>query len=159
MPSQNVAAVRPTGTVEIPAWLAAVVAGTAIFGMKALLLIWHSLANGRLSAPLTEDDVAYLADALLRTAVLWSTGPFAMIRTFIDAPPHSPISTLIGAVAFELSGSASLAPYLANGLILGAVLGLLVHRLSAPLAPSLAILICVTLLPLTDWAIMTFRPD
>jgi len=91
--------------------------------------------------------------------VLRSAGPFALIHGFIDVPPHSPISTLIGAVSFALSGSASFAPYLANGLLLGAVLGFLVHRLSAPLAPSLGILICVALLPLTDWAIMTFRPD
>jgi hypothetical protein len=124
------------------------VAGTVIFGIKAVIPIRHSLADGLLSAFLTNDDVGHLFDALHHTAVLRSDGILALIKGLIDGPPHSPTLTLIGAVSFALSGAASFAPYLANGLLLGAVLGLLVHRLSVPLAPSVGILICVALLPL-----------
>jgi hypothetical protein len=134
-------------------------AGVTIFGIRAFFLIQHSLVNGRLSAPLTDDDVWYLGDSLRRIASLRSDGLWATIQGLVEHPPHSPISTLIGAVAFMSSGSASFAPYLANALLLGSMLGLLVHLLRAPLVLSIGIIACAALLPLTDWAIMTFRPD
>lgn len=134
-------------------------AGLLIFGGRAIVLIRHSLVDGRLSAPLTDDDVGYLTDALHRISTLLSDGPLRLIREFFTSPPHSPISTLIGAVSFSLSGSASFAPYLANGLLLGLVFALFVFHLRATWVLRLGIMLCAALLPLTDWAIMTFRPD
>jgi hypothetical protein len=161
MPSQNIAFAQPSAarTVEIPAWLATVIVGTAIFGIKALILIQHSLVNGRLSAPLTDDDVTYLTDALHRMGTLRSLGVGPAIWEFIATPPHSPISTMIGAVAFCLSNSASFAPYLVNGLILGAAIAMFVHCLDSALWLRVGLLFCAAWLPLSDWAIMTFRPD
>ena len=80
-------------------------------------VIQWSLRFGRLAMDPVFDDVGYLTDGLQRLNILDQAGFHAFCRSFVQAPPHSPWSTLLATSAFSVFGVHDWAPYLLNGLL------------------------------------------
>ncbi len=125
-----------------------------------LIHLRQSLADGRLSAPPTYDDVTYFVDAQSRLLTLYTEGP---LETLLDAarqPPHSPWSTGLAMAAFVVFGMKDWAPAVANGLIvLGVLLWMSWRGRNLPLLWQLGIAAFLLSWPLLGQAVVNFRPD
>ena len=125
-----------------------------------LVQVRQSLYDGRLAAPPTYDDIAYLADAQTRLHTLYTAGPRQALRDALLDPPHSPWSTGLAALAFLTFGVEEWAPAAANGLlVLGLLLALSWRGRDLPMAWQLAIAVFLLTWPITGQAVVNFRPD
>jgi len=123
-------------------------------------VIQWSLRFGRLAMDPVFDDVGYLTDGLQRLNILDQAGFNAFCRSFVQAPPHSPWSTLLATSAFAVFGVHDWAPYLLNGLLVFIFLCLawdiVDHKNTLT---RFAISSLVLLLQLPFQAVLEFRPD
>lgn len=106
------------------------------------------------------DDVGYLLDGLQRLNVLDTAGFRALCNSFVQSPPHSPWSTLLAFIAFDLMGVHDWAPYILNGFLVFLLLLLGWHLVGLKNdGARAAILSVILLLPLPFQAVLEFRPD
>jgi hypothetical protein len=130
---------------------------SAVFTM---LVVKYSMSHGKLLCPPFYDDVAYFEDALHRLAVLERGGPVALIPDYLHFSPHSPFSSTMALAAFRVLGVHQWAPYVANGVIILALLLLVDHLAGhAPFYKKFAIILLVLSVPVSTEAVYEFRPD
>jgi hypothetical protein len=106
------------------------------------------------------DDVGYFMDGLQRLNIFQHSGIRGLCDSLVQAPPHSPYSTLVATLAFDLFGVHAWAPYVLNALPLFVFLLLAAGLIRTP-HPTAKILILLTLLmlQLPFQCILQFRPD
>jgi hypothetical protein len=124
------------------------------------LVVQFSYAHGKLSCPPFYDDVAYFEDALHRLEVFHSSGMGALIVDYVNSPPHSAFSSFLAAGAFAVFGVFDWAPYVANGLVIFALVAFL-DFLCRDLSQwrRLAVMFIVLCVPISAMAVHEFRPD
>jgi hypothetical protein len=132
----------------------------ALWALLTLFSISCSYARGKLSIPLTWDDVDYFLDAYPRLQAFYDKGIGAVVRGYITATPHAPLSTGLAFFGFLLFGVRDLGPYILNSCI---VLVLIVYALKFfnPVNSFLRWLapVYVCMVPLAGMGIIEFRPD
>jgi len=145
--------VRDTALRRFLIWLVISAAFTA-------LVIQFSYAHGKLSCPPFYDDVAYFEDALHRLEVFHSSGTGSLIVDYVHSPPHSAFSSFLAAGAFAIFGVFDWAPYVANGLVILALVAFL-DFLCRDLTPWRRILVIFIVLcvPISAMTVHEFRPD
>ena len=125
----------------------------------ALCLQW-SLTNGRLSQDSTYDDCTYLYDGDSRLMILYEHGFEAFFADAVKNPAHAPFSAYGATLAFALFGVHDWAPYVLNGLIVCALLGLVSHMARRLSLPWRAALMGLSLtLPIAISLVHDYRPD
>src|SRR4051812_18086346 len=72
--------------------------------VKSIILVRAGASYGRLSIPPVYDDVNYFVDALVRVQILLEKDVWHFAKSFIEAPPHSPYSTLAASLGFLFFG-------------------------------------------------------
>ena len=83
---------------------------------------------GRIAMDPVYDDVGYFMDGLQRLDLFQRSGIRGLCSSLVQSPPHSPYSTLVATLAFDLFGVHDWAPYALNAvplflfLLLAAVL-------------------------------------
>jgi len=120
-----------------------------------------SIFGGRLSLPVTYDDMAYLNDGLNRLNTLYTEGLFRFLADFWKNTPHSPYSTMAATLAFATFGIHDWAPYLTNAVCVLLIL-LLPHYVvgdELDLKGKFVIGGLLLCLPLTYHSVVNFRPD
>lgn len=128
--------------------------------LVSLAYLQISALGGRLAADLTYDDVVYANDAARRLLSVADSGLFALLRGLVEAPPHSPYSTLLAVAAFAVGGLNEFAMYAANALILVAIAAFATHELRHARNVLIVLGVCILLLsPIAYQAIHDFRPD
>jgi Dolichyl-phosphate-mannose-protein mannosyltransferase len=115
---------------------------------------------GRIAMDPVYDDVGYFIDGLQRLDLFQRSGIRGLCESLVQSPPHSPYSTLVATLAFDLFGVHDWAPYVINAIPLFLFL-LLAAVLIRPPNPGVKILILLTLLmlQLPFQCILQFRPD
>lgn len=133
---------------------------SGLAGLFTAANIIASLHHGKLSHPPSYDDIGYFVDAASRLQTFHDHNFLAMARTFIDDPPHAPLSTLLAMFGFTLFGTHAWAVPLVNGIwVFFVLLGLRLCLLAQPLAVYLAVALAVLAWPLTQFLVMEGRPD
>lgn len=136
-------------------WFAALFAVLA-----AIVYLRISQLGGRLAADLTFDDVGYANDAARRLLMGADQGLFALARSFVETPPHSPFSTLLALCAFAIGGIDDMALYASNSLVLVAAAVFVTHETGHVRRSILILVLCIVLLsPIAYRTIHDFRPD
>jgi hypothetical protein len=122
--------------------------------------IQYSYQHGRLIGAPGCDDVGYFCDGLDRIDALYLHGWKGLIRSYVDRPPHSPFSTSLATATFGLFGIHEWAPYAGNGLIVFLLIAFTEWLLlGAKLWLRIAGLALVLTVPLSQKAVIEFRPD
>ncbi|MDQ2082197.1 hypothetical protein RA307_18565 [Xanthobacteraceae bacterium Astr-EGSB] len=139
--------------------LAMVAIALVVFAVRSAFLIRDSLVDGRLSIPTTDDDVAYFYDALDRLRTFASEGGGQFTLELWRSPPHSPLGTGIGMIAFAAGTPDHAAVFVVNALLVAAILAWVVvpyiHRVTDAALP----LMTITLIPFIDELVTVGRPD
>ena len=137
-------------------WLQAALV-SAFFGT---LMIRQSMEHGRLALPPTFDDVSYLNDGANYLSFLNSQGFVGVLKTYLAAPPHAPITTGAALAGFALLGIHDWV-----GAVTDAVVLFLFSRLYLEAARDLTVTQSTLLLavlwtsPFAGIALLWFRPD
>jgi hypothetical protein len=115
---------------------------------------------GRLAMDPVYDDVGYLTDGLERLDVFQRSGIRGLCDSLVQVPPHSPYSTLVATLAFDLFGVHEWAPYVLNAGPLFIFLLLAAALVKTPNTGSkIFILLTLLMLQLPFQCILQFRPD
>ena len=107
------------------------------------------------------DDAGYLLDAMSRIVFDSGFGLLSVIHSFVQAPPHAPLSTITAMAGFWLIGPEPSSAYIANSWILLIYIGIILWA-SKPLGYSISRLLIVFIflyLPASHAIINEFRPD
>ena len=139
-----------------PLWGAA--AALAVTTVVAVYGLRESLATGRLSAPPTYDDVAYLlsSEAALRAFPHLSLGG----KVWQIVHQHAPLSTMLGVIGYLAVPEGDIGPYIANSIVLLVyLLGCVVALRRLPAIAIVGVVAAIGALPFIDWSITEFRPD
>ena len=125
------------------------------------LQIQSSLHSGALSLPATYDDVGYFIDALRRLEVLYRYGALAMLKNFVVAPPHAPLSTILAMLGFGLIGRYPWAADAMNALPLMLLLRIMLGYASRVQSLRVALPLVAAFLgfPILGLVVLEFRPD
>ncbi len=124
------------------------------------LIITQSLRQGKLSPPVSYDDIVYFIDAAHRLQILYNDGVGPCLASFFRDPPHAPLATLVPFVGFALLGMNEWAPAAVNVVWVGLLL--LFIRLLLPEVPRwFYVIVTVSALawPLTGYLVVECRPD
>ena len=128
--------------------------------LYAWFLVNFSYEYGRLATAIGYDDIVYFNDGLTRLRVFYERGVLDFLRDLGRNPPHSPFSTLLAAAAFAIFGIRDWAPYIANALVVFAMLLLVRHVVrSMPFYAQMAVLLFVLAPYFVMATVMEFRPD
>jgi hypothetical protein len=124
------------------------------------LIIAHSLRQGRLSLPVSYDDVIYFIDAADRLQTLYDNGVGSCFASLFHNPSHAPVATFVYFVGFAVFGINDWAPCLVN-VVWVAVLLFFVKLLLQDLPHWAYVTIAVTVLawPLAGEIVVQCRPD
>lgn len=137
-----------------------VLIAVGLAGFFTALNIIISLHQGKLSHPPTYDDITYFVDAASRLRIFHDHNFWTMARTFINDPPHAPLSTLAAMLSFTLFGMHPWAVPIVNGIwVFLVLLSLRLCLLASPLAVYIAVAMAVLAWPLTQFLVMEGRPD
>lgn len=122
--------------------------------------IWRSYFDGRLSQPITHNDVNYFMEGIQRYGSFVRDGALAEILYFLRYPPHAPMSTYQAAAAFGFLGLHDWAPYASNIIFVIITLGFAAFLLrhTAPIA-GLLILVGISGIPLISTSVSEFAPE
>ncbi|HTD14966.1 MAG TPA: hypothetical protein VK673_07290 [Chthoniobacterales bacterium] len=106
------------------------------------------------------DDVGYLTDGLERLDVFQRSGIRGLCESLVHGPPHSPYSTLVATLGFDLFGVHDWAPYILNACPLFIFLLLAAVLVQTPgRAAKIFILLALLMSQLPFQCILQFRPD
>jgi hypothetical protein len=123
-------------------------------------VVQWSLRWGRLAMDPVYDDVGYFMDALGRLDVFQRSGIRGLCDSLVEVPPHSPYSTVVATVAFDLFGVHDWAPYVLNGFPLFIFLLLAAVLIQTPsVTTKVSIILTLLMLQLPFQGILQFRPD
>jgi hypothetical protein len=130
---------------------------TAAF--TGLVINW-SFQHGKLAMYPFYDDVSYFMDALERLQEFYAGGPTHLARELVARPPHSIFSCVLALGSYMVFGTHDWAPYVANGLIILALAGILNFLARGlPLWQRLILFLFVLTVPISQNAVYEFRPD
>jgi hypothetical protein len=119
-----------------------------------------SFYNGRLSAPITHDDVNFFIEGLQHLTLLRSSGFFALVGDFLHGSSHAPFSGYQAMLAFLIFGIVDWAPYASNLILVIIFLGVAAHLLrDCPIVVTAAAMACLIALPLSSNTITEFNPE
>jgi hypothetical protein len=122
--------------------------------------IQESLHQGRLALPIVPEFVSYLEDAQWRLLGVYDHGVGRWMADYLQAPPHSPTTSLLAFVGFALLGCYPWAAAAMNGLVVLGLLLFLDHRgRDLPMAWLLPIGVFALTWPLMGHAVVQFAPD
>src|SRR6516165_6114512 len=68
------------------------------------VIVAHSARQGRLSVPVSYDDVNYFVDAVYRLQILYDKGVGSCFATLFHYTPHAPVATFLYLVGFAVFG-------------------------------------------------------
>lgn len=140
--------------------LADIAAALGVAALFTAVSITASLHCGVLAVPPTFDDIAYFNDAARRLFILYNNGIPGLLRSFVDAPPHSPLATTMALAGFMLFGMHPWAVYLVNGVwVFLLLLGLRLVLAAQPLWLYVAAALAVLSWPMTSYFVLEGRPD
>ena len=123
-------------------------------------VVQWSVRWGRLAMDPVYDDVGYLTDGVDRLDVFQRSGIRGLCDSLVKVPPHSPYSTLVATLAFDLFGVHDWAPYVLNACPLFVFLLLATVLIQTPSrGAKILLLVTLLLLQLPFQGILQFRPD
>ena len=122
--------------------------------------ISRSFYDGRLSAPITHNDVNYFLEGIWHLRLLRDNGFFALLADFLHSNAHAPVARYQAMFAFMLFGITDWAPYATNIIYLGIFLGFAAYLLrNSPPVVVAAAMACLIGMPLTSVTVTEFAPE
>lgn len=134
-----------------------VVAATFLLGATALS---RSFLDGRLSSPMTHNDVNYFIDGIQHLTILRTNGLGALFDRFIHDFMHAPISTYQAMLAYMVFGLNDWAPYVSNIAYVVLFLGVGAYLLRG--CPNIVVaagMACLISMPISSNMITEFAPE
>jgi hypothetical protein len=120
----------------------------------------RSFYDGRLTAPMTHDDVNYFIEGIQRLAILRTRGFFALISDFFTGFLHAPLLTYQAMLAFLVFGVEDWAPYLTNIVYVVVFLGFAAWLVrDCPAIVLAAVMACLIGMPIASHTITEFAPE
>lgn len=120
----------------------------------------YSFEYHKLSTVIGYDDIVYFNDGLTRLRIFYEKGVLEFLADLCKNPPHSPFSTLLATTAFAIFGVRDWAPYVANIVILFALL-LATRHIARPMSfgAQMVIFLFVLAPNFVTATVTEFRPD
>ncbi|KKB12911.1 hypothetical protein VE25_04980 [Devosia geojensis] len=132
---------------------------TAVFAVLNLSL---SARHGTLAMPPIYDDVGYLLDSARRMTIERGDSVVGLVQSFLNRPPHAPLSTLLAMTGYAVFGHHVWAPYALNATVLLAYTVLMyfvARKQQATTLQSLLITFILLYPPVVHAIVTEFRPD